>query len=278
MDSVALVVNCYERTYRDVIRPGFFPQVETANGRAFDEVVVLINNVDDRTDAEGRAQGLLRGGEITGHYFVADCLPVAIRHSGLSTRAFARRPFLLDYGLVMPHVVTSEFLLGWDAETILERPCNWIDPSIRLLRSRRDVLTAGLNWFPAVEGEDELEGETVAKAGDFSLNFGFSDQVFLIKREDMLTVRWRSFAPAALVRHAPHPYTFEFRMESYQRASNRMRATLRTLRYRSNTIAGGVIRRTSPSLVDGLQLRLLRAFEHRLVNHIPRSAGPRFSK
>ena len=48
--------------------------------------------------------------------------------------------------------------------------------------------------------------------GPFSLNYGFSDQLFLLRRHELMRPIYRSFAPAAMVRR-PHPYTFEYRVE-----------------------------------------------------------------
>ena len=119
MTSVGIVVNCYERTYRDVLVPGFFRDVVSQNRFSFDEVVALINNVVDRGDATERARALVKAGEISSFAFVSDHLGQALLSAQLSPRALRRRPYLLDYGVTMPHVVSTEWLLGWDAEAQL---------------------------------------------------------------------------------------------------------------------------------------------------------------
>lgn len=278
MDTVGLVVNSYERTYREVLSPGFFPHIAFSNSRAFDQVVALINNVDDVADAERRARGLLDRGEITGYHFVEQVLPHALQHSGLSARTLGRRPYLLDYGLVMPHVVNTRWLLGWDAETSLDEPHDWISPSISLMAAHPQVFHAGLNWHTLDDSDPGLAAEAITSVDDFVLNYGFSDQLFLVRRLELRDLQWRTFAPAAIVRHAPHPYTFEYRVESYQRATRRMRATLSAVRYRSRVVPGGVIQRTDPRWLDRAQLRALHSLEHHVINRIPRAAGPRFSK
>jgi len=50
MSNVDLVVNTWERTYRDVVKPGFFPSIEVSNGRKFKNIL-LINNVDNMSFA-----------------------------------------------------------------------------------------------------------------------------------------------------------------------------------------------------------------------------------
>jgi hypothetical protein len=276
--SVGLVVNSYERTYRDVLRPGYFTEVIASNLRPVDEVVALINNVRDPADARERAEALVQAGEISSYAFVRDHIAAALAQARLPVRALRRRPYLLDYGLVMPHVISTTWLLGWDAETRLGTPTNWIDPSIDLMESDPRVFHTSLNWRPLGPDDPGLDAETVELSGPFALNWGFSDQLFLLRRTDLAGPVFRSFAPAAIVRHAPHPYTFEYRVESHQRATRRFRATLKDVYYETNTIPGGVLARTGRSARDRLQIRVLRSIEFHVVDRLPKAMGPRFRK
>lgn len=275
--SVGLVVNSYERTYRDVLTPGFFPAIAESNCRQTDEAVALINNVVDRDDARDRAEELLRAGEITSYAFVSDHIDNAMQCARLPRRALRTRPFLLDYGLVMPHVVSTDWLLGWDAETRLVEPTNWIDPALALLEDDRRIFHASLSWPPALDGDPGLEADAIDWIGDFALSWGFSDQLFLVRRKELLRPIYRTFAPAAIVRHAPHPYTFEYRLESFQRATGRLRATLSTSHFRTNYIEGVLIRTGGETRWDVFRLKALRKIEFTVIDRLPASTGPRFN-
>ena len=276
--SVGLVVNSYERTYRDVLRPGFFSGIVAQNLRPLDEVVALINNVDDVDDARDRAESLVRDGEITSYALVSDHIDEALAGAKLSRRVLRVRPYLLDYGLVMPRVVATDWLVGWDAETRLSAPTNWVDPAIALLDDDLRVFHVSLNWPPARPQDAGLEGDVVAWVGDFALSWGFSDQLFLLRRKDLLGPIYRSFSPAAIARHAPHPYTFEFRVESFQRATGRFRATLSTVSYQTNQDVGGVLVRTGESTWDAVRRQALHRLEHGVTRRLPPWIGPRFAR
>ncbi|GAA2168314.1 hypothetical protein FHX52_1896 [Humibacillus xanthopallidus] len=277
MTSVGVVVNCYERTYRGVLVPGFFRQVVAQNRFPFDEVVALINNVDDRAEATERAVALVNAGEISSFAFVADHLDQALRSAGLSPRALRRRPYLLDYGIAMPHAVSTDWLLGWDAETQLLTPTDWVTPSIDLMLDDPRIFHASLSW-PARPEEPGALGEAVEVQGQFALNYGFSDQLFLLRRRELMAPIYRSFAPAALTRHAPHPYTFEYRVEAHQRAVRRMRASLISVEYAMEDYGTGVVDRTGRTRRDAVEYKALSLLDHYVVRHLPRSMGPRFSK
>lgn len=277
--SIGLVVNSYERTYRTVLAPGFFPSIAKSNLREFDETVALINNVDDPLDARDRAESLVANGEITSYAFVADHIGTALEAAHLSPRALRVRPFLLDYGLVMPHVVRTDWLLGWDAETSLTSAANWVDPSIRLMKEDSRIFHTAVAWPPARAQDAGVEGDAIATTGDFALSWGFSDQLFLLRRSALLGRRFSTFSPAAIARHAPHPYTFEFRVESYQRARRKLRATLTTVSYETNLSVAGVLQRTGgTSRAQRYRIEALHQFEHLVTRRLPASLPPRIAR
>lgn len=276
--SVGLVTNVYERTYRDVLTPGYVSAIVASQRRSMDEVVVLINNVDSRRDATERAEELIAREEITSFAFVSDHIDKAIARAGIRRRHLGKRPYLVDFGLVMPHVLGTRWMLGWDAETRLVDGQNWIDPAIGLLQDDPRVFHVSLHRPPRTEWEPVLEREAAERKGGYVYNYGFSDHVFLLERERLLDARFRTFSPAAVVRHAPHPYTFEFRMESYQRAAGLFRATAEDVHYDTNTSPPGVLDRTGGSRLDKIRIRALWQFGWTVLDRLPPSLGPRFKR
>lgn len=279
MNSVGLVINVYERTYRRVLAPGFFTKLIESLNYNFAEVSVLVSNVDNRNEVNLRAKRLLEDGEITSYYFVEDLVPQALLSLNVSPRMRKKRPFLLDFGLVMPLATETKWLLGWDAEAQMSKKSDWIDRGIEFLQSDKRIFHVSLNWPPLSPGDPGLEGEVIEWKEGFGLSWGFSDHVFLLERNKLLQPIYRTFAPRALVRHAPHPYTFEYRMESYQRCSNLLKATFKDLFYEMHSETNaGVIQRTGEGFFDKLTLHTLRKLELSLLNRLPESYGPRVAK
>lgn len=276
--SVGLITNVYERTYRTVLSSGYMAAVVASHQRPLDEALVLINNVDDPADARSRAETLVKAGEITGFAFVKDLLPAALRMAKVSRRSLGKRPYLVDFGLVMPHALGTKWLLGWDAETHLVAPQNWIDPGLDLLMSDPRVFHVSLHRPPRTEWEPVLDREVVHRVGDFVYTHGFSDHVFLVDRLRLMQAPFRSFSPAAVVRHAPHPNTFEYRMESYQRAAGLFRAVNPDIEYDTNTDPPGVLLRTGGRTWEDLRIKALWQFGWKVLDRLPEAAGPRFKR
>ncbi|HKX68708.1 MAG TPA: hypothetical protein VJN29_15940 [Intrasporangium sp.] len=275
---MGLVTNVYERTYRMVLASGFMSALTSSQRRPLDDVVVLINNVDSRANAAELAAEAVRRGEISSFAFVDEHLNEALTRVKASRRRLGPRPYLTSFGLVMPHVLRTRWLLGWDAETTLVTPSNWIDPALDLLQSDSRVFHVSLHRPPRTEWEPNICHEAVERHGDYVYSYGFSDHVFLLERDRLLKARFRTFAPAAVVRHAPHPYTFEYRMESYQRSSGLFRATAVNVHYDTNTSLPGVLDRTGGSRWDDVRIRLLWQFGWTVLDRLPASIGPRFKR
>lgn len=260
------------------LRPGHLAAVVESQRRPIDQIVVLINNVQDVAHVTEMAQAAVERGEITGYALVADHLDDALRRNRLRRSRLGARPYLVDYGLVMPDVVSTRWLLGWDAEGTLVQPINWIDPALDLLRTDPRVFHVSLNW-PKIPGRfHSLERETWEQVGPYRLNYGFSDQIFLVDRVRLARTRLRRrLVPVALTRHAAYPYSFEFRVEAFQRAHRLYRATRADVVFTvgAGAFVPGVLTRTAGTRRwDRLRIKLLLKIESKVLARLPRRAGP----
>jgi hypothetical protein len=255
--DVDIVINMYERTYRTVLSPGYFHGVQAQNAVTFRGMYAVINNVNDPADAHKRAEHLVQLGELSGYAFVSDRIADAKQTTGVTSRMLRQHPYFLDFGIVMAVTGQAPWILGWDAEVVLERAADWISPAIELMMARRDVFSASPRW--PTRHHDTLDDETVELDGQWALNWGFSDQVFLVRRTDLAAPIYRRWAPAAYARHADHPWTFEARLEAHQRASRRLRATHTTVRYSHHDLPEVVGRMGGRSGLELWQHRALQS-------------------
>ena len=220
--SVDLVVNCFERTYRQVLKPGYFPNIESMLCRRFTRTVALINNVTDREAAKRSAEALVECGDITEYYFVSELLDEALELVGLTREDFGRIIHFSDCALVAITLPGSDWLLYWDADVVLQKPCDWVAPALDLLASDPRILVANPSW------EGQLRSEILSESGDFDLGYGFSDQVFLVRRRDLARPIYNERCAASMRYPLSHiALVFEARVDAYMRVHRRLRATYR---------------------------------------------------
>lgn len=227
MADVDLVVNCFERTYRDVLGGDLLDEIAADNRFAFARRTVLVNNVADREDATRGAEAAVARGAIDRFAFVEDHLDAALARTGLTPADLGPVPYFTDWALVAVTLEGPDWMLHWDADVRLEAPCDWISPAIELMDRDPRVLVANPNWeFPNLH---EFTFETV---GDFALGHGFSDQVFLGRRAELGRPIYASRGLSLLRYPVAHlADIFEARVDAHLRAAGRLRATHRTARY-----------------------------------------------
>lgn len=197
------------------------------HGYPFARRVALINNVSDRADAEGLAAERRRTGDLTDYWFVEDLLPEALERTGLTISELGPvRPYT-DWALAAVCVEGSDFMVHSDADVRLEAKADWITPSLALMETDTTIAVANPNWMSDTVGE-----ETRERRGEFAIGYGFSDQIFLLRRSEFARPIYRDRAPVSL-RYplAARGRIFEQRADSYMRVHRRMRATLTTVRY-----------------------------------------------
>jgi hypothetical protein len=266
---VDLVVNSYERTYRDVLAEGTFGRICADNPYPFARRVALVNNVADRGDAQARAERLIAAGELDAVEFVADHLERGFAATGLSPGDLGEIPYFTDWALAAVVLPGSDWMVHWDAELRLREPCDWIGPSIELMERDRRVIAANPAW-----GDDaDLARHTGEQAGPFALGHGFSDQVFLARRSQLAQPIYRDRTLARLRYPVAHlGDIFEARLDSHIRRRDLLRATYRPATYVHEIAIGAAYPRRS--LRETLLYARNRAVAVTLPK-IPRALRPR---
>ena len=253
--AVDLVVNCFERSYRKVLAPGFFHRIAADNARGFACRTVVINNVDDRAMATALAEARVADGEIDRYAFVADHLDEALRRTGLTREELAPIPYFTDFAIVAVTLDGPDFMLMWDADVRLREPVDWVTPALELMERDPRIMAANPNW-PV----DNLGEFTLQDAGDFAIGQGFTDQAFLVRRSEMAQPIYTQRCVA--LRRYPLSYVgaiFEARVDAHMRHAGRLRATYRHATYDMEVEMG-----TSwPSL--SLRERALQARDHAII-------------
>ena len=225
--DVDLIVNCFERTYREVLKPGFFDQIAADNARDFALKTALINNVEDRGHAQEKAEALVMAGEIDRFLFVSDEIDQALLVCGLTSSDLGPVPYFTDFALVAVAAQGPEWFLLWDANVRINKPVDWVTPGIDLLERDPRAMCAGPNWRSG-----GLDGRYFEPAGDFVLGQGFTDQVVLGRRSDFAAPIYRESSISLWRYPMSHlTTTFEARIDAHMRRSKKLLATHRVAVY-----------------------------------------------
>lgn len=219
--GVDLVVTVYERTLSEVLAPGCLTEIAASSRFAFARRTLLVNNVASRERVEALAHQRIAAGELDHLEFVADHLDEALRVTGLTRAELEPIPYFTDWAIVAATMRGPEWVLHWDAEVRMIAPVDWITPSLELMGRDPRVMVANPYWnIPT------LEQATFERDGEFALGHGFSDQVWLVRRQELSRPIYHQRSLARLrypMAHVGH--IFEARIDAHLRRHGRLRAT-----------------------------------------------------
>lgn len=116
----------------------------------------------------------------------------------------------------------------------MSEPFDWITPSLELMANDSRVAVANPNWC-----SNTLQQEAREWSGEFGVGYGFSDQLYLLRREEFARPIYKFHAPISLrYPMSARGRIFEQMIDSYMRVNGRMRATLSTAKYIHGTKEG----------------------------------------
>lgn len=222
MGGVDFVVNCYERTYRELLAPDALEELVGQHCFRFARRTLLINNVADRTAAERLAEAARERGAIDTFAFVEDHFERALKITGLRSRQIRRLPHFTDCCLVGATLSGPDWMVYWDADVTLLEPHDWITPSLAYMAAHGEVAVANPdNWF-----EGLAEQEALRIDGDFAIGYGFGDTGFLMRRSELAQPIYRYLSVASWRHPLAHVEPIiEQRVDAYMRRKRRLRAT-----------------------------------------------------
>jgi hypothetical protein len=267
--AVDFVLNVFERTYRGVLQPGAITKRVAGHAFPFTKIVVLVNNVDDRADIESLMAPLLASGEVSEFHYVADRLNEALRLAALNRKDIEKTIHYTDCSLVAVFLPGSPYLLYSDADVFMDGPSDWITASLMLMKNDERIAVANPNWR-----NSSLATESRELKDEFGIGYGFSDQLYLLRREEFARPIYNYWAPISLRFPLAHiAPVFEQKVDAYMRCGKRLRATYIGMTYVHDSDEGATYQ------AEGTILRMKRFLMNAVVRVCRLVPGddPRFS-
>jgi len=220
MISVDLIINCYEKTQK-VLDKSFIYKVLDQNKYKFKNIFIVVNNVKDKKGVVSKVSKLKKKRVINDYFFVEDYIDDVLKLVKLKKEDLEPIPHYTDWALVSLYIAKSEYLLHWDPDVYLERPVDWITPSIKKLDKNKNFIIASPLWGFQ---KSVIKHESYDEDEEFSYNKDFSDQIFLTKKENLLKPIYKYNHIYSLRFPLAHiGSTFEKRIDGYMKKKNKTR-------------------------------------------------------
>ncbi len=233
--SVTFATTCWEKDYKILLEEGYLDQLIKSHSFSFDRKILIINNVKHPEEVISLATERVKDGSITDFYLALEHQKEILSFFQLTRKDFTlgddreKYPGLSDdwvfYNALGPmaalYFLSTEYILYQTGDVALSGSCQWIDKAIHFLEKYPEVKIANLVWNHQL---DEVKREAYRKKSSFYLaKEGFSDQMFLGKREDLRAPILSQIREDAA--HFPRGDVFEKRIFSYMKNHGWQRIT-----------------------------------------------------
>ena len=201
----------------------------------FSDRILVINNVKNMEKAIALAQKRKEDGTLTEFFVADDKANLVLNFFNLQKEEFIlgdakeTYPHLTDEWVYLNAIgplsaiyfCKTPYLLYQTGDVRLEHKSNWIPKAQKLMEKKQSYKVANLTWNGNFK---EAKKEAYKKKrGFFIAKEGFSDQMFLVKREDFQRPIYHEIREDAS--HYPRGEVFEKRVYSYMKNHGWQRMT-----------------------------------------------------
>ena len=222
--KVTFATKCWEKDWQHILNDRRLNQIIETNKYSFDERLLIVNNVSKETlkplmKAVDHAISL---GAFTDCYFVDDYCNEAIDAIGLRREDIGKGYIYSISEWVAIHLCKTKYLLCYCGDCISTTDHDWITPSLNLMEQDSNIKVSNPVWnYNHVISKIESVYETE----DFYIGSGFSDQCFLIRRDDFHGDIYKEFHPDGEKYPVYGGDLFEKRVYCWMRNHQFLRAT-----------------------------------------------------
>ena len=216
--SIAFQINVYEKTYRNVLENVLESFLEKFP--EFDEYIFIDNGVNDKEHLRKLLEKFLqfvlyttgeKDEEVLEHFDLKD-LQIAYKYTipHLYSIYFSKSDYIL-------HI--SEDILDLQIE-------NYVEDSVKLLENNSDIISTIPNW-------GALEHESFEYRDNFGIAFGFTDQIYILRKDKFNDQSFYKYFHADSLRYPDYGgECFEKRVNSYMKCLNLKRAIHKNSSYK----------------------------------------------
>jgi hypothetical protein len=214
MSTVTFATCCWERDWRPILLdPEYLRVRQIENHRyPFAERILIINNVKNLSEVYEAAQKHVDAKTLTRIVIAEEIADKVLPFFQLERSDFAND--WVYYNALAPlaaiYSCKTDFLLYMTGDASLDKPVSWIDRAIKRMLKEPAYKVANLTWN---DNYQEAKRESAQSEWYFYVaERGFSDQQFLVQREDFQQPIYREIHPCS--HHFPRGDVFEKRVFS----------------------------------------------------------------
>ena len=251
--EITFGTQCYEKDWKFLLKGDYLKQMIERCKYNFAQKILIINNVNNKSEVEKYAKKLCQQGLLDKYYFASDHAKSVLDSVEIKMDEGEKGYYYLNAPLVCVNKCETKYLLYFTTDAYMASKCSneWIDLAISIFEMRDDIIVANPVWNYCYE---EAIAESFDRIGDFCLGYGFSDQCFLIEADNFKKNIYNEKNPLSERYPAYGDGGFEKRIDSFVRNKGYLRITY---------MKGSYIHNDFPKdrITSGMLLLFMKAFK-----------------
>lgn len=236
--AITFETKVWEGDWRIILKTGRLRRIIDACRYAFNERILYINNVNDRSKVQKAAEKYLENGVLTSVVFVDEIAVKALEHFKLDKESFKGGYCYSIQELSGIYNCRTKYLLHMTGDSIITNKESWIAESIDRMERDPSILVANPNG-----DMQDVKQNLVEEEANFYKGFGFSDQCYLIRVDDFKKQIYNETHEASKRYPDYGGELFEKRVDSYMHNHNMYRLTSKNAEYKHQNFPKDPVRR-----------------------------------
>lgn len=227
--TITFATNCWQADWQSVLQGGDLELMIKNSCYPFDEKILCISNVDDLDLVKLNAQKKVDEGVIDRYIVVSEMAKEVLAHFDIKEEDFKGGYNYSMSPLTAIYAGSSDFLLYYTEDVCIEHDRHsWVADSMDLLNKDSRVFVSNPLWN---HSHDCAKSESDYETDDWYIGYGFSDQCFLVRRDEFFQDIYKERHPDEIRYPIYGGDGFEKRVNSYMRNHERYSATNKHVSY-----------------------------------------------
>lgn len=226
---VTFETKVWEKDWDYILRGNYLNKMISNCNFNFSKKQVIINNVRNRPLVEKFCQQKIQEGIIDNYFTIDDYKIEVLNYYGLSADSFKGGYHYSIAELVGIYKCETDYLFHFSGDSFpVNNGRNWIKDAITIMNNNSKIVVANPTWNNKF---NEAQQESFKQIEGFYLGYGFSDQAYLIRKNDFMKNIYNETNKESERYPKYGGELFEKRVDSFMRNYQKLRITSKYCSY-----------------------------------------------
>ncbi|CAM3513553.1 hypothetical protein [Flavobacterium chungbukense] len=226
---VTFETKVWEKDWEYILKGDYLDKIIANCNFNFYKKHIIINNVKNRLLVEKYCIQKIKEGIIDNYFVVDDSKSAVLNHFELNAESFGAGYYYSIAELTGIYQCETDYLMHFSGDSFpVNNNTNWIKEAINIMNNNSNIIVANPTWNYKFK---EAENESFEQIENFYSGYGFSDQAYLIRKQDFIEKIYNEKNKESERYPKYGGELFEKKVDSFMRNHQKLRITNKNCTY-----------------------------------------------